>query len=69
MKGWYCMSENVKKPDETLEEIIFCNRCGKPLRSDLSKKLGYGPSCYRMWKKERSQQHQLFDIGGDIKNG
>ena len=63
------MAEKLPKDDKNLEEKIFCNRCGKPLRSEESKKIGYGPSCYRIWKKERSQQKQLFDIGGEQLNG
>lgn len=51
--------EEIKKS----EEVVFCNRCGRPLKSELSKKLGYGPSCYDMWKKERLQHRQLFEIG------
>ena len=44
-------------------EKVFCKRCGRLLIGDRSKELGYGPSCYRIWKKERSQQIRLFDEG------
>lgn len=59
--------KNDIEHDNDQEETIFCNRCGKPLKSEMSKKIGYGPSCYRHWKKERSQQIQLFNPGGDEK--
>ena len=59
------MADEVKndsgvKPEE--EEVVLCHRCGRVLKGERSRKLGYGPSCYAMWQKERSQQIQLFDI-------
>ncbi len=51
------------EPSVDTNEKVFCNRCGRLLRGDRSKKLGYGPSCYYIWKKERSQQIRLFDEG------
>lgn len=27
-------------------EYEFCKRCGRRLKSDESKKIGYGPSCF-----------------------
>lgn len=47
------------------KEKIFCSRCGRPLRGRKSRELGYGPSCYAIWKKERSQQLKLFEDDGD----
>lgn len=46
-------------------ERIFCSRCGRQLRGKRSRELGYGPSCYALWKKERSQQKNLLDSGGE----
>lgn len=46
-------------------EKIFCKRCGRLLKGERSKELGYGPSCYSIWKKERSQQMKLFNDEGD----
>lgn len=54
---------NVNNNPEKDEEIIFCKRCGRKLLGEHSKELGFGPTCYKAWKKERSQQIQLFDIG------
>jgi protein-arginine kinase activator protein McsA len=57
------MSEEIKNDENTVEEeVILCHRCGRVLKGEKSKKLGYGPSCYATWKKERSQQIQLFDL-------
>ena len=30
--------------------VVLCKRCGRPLRSAKSIKLGYGPTCYRLSK-------------------
>lgn len=30
-----------------MEEYIYCKKCGKPLKDKVSRKLGYGPSCYK----------------------
>lgn len=39
-----------------------CLRCGRKLRSDQSKLLGYGPSCYKKSQKEKSsvKKRRLF---------
>lgn len=42
---------------------VFCKRCGRLLRGEKSRELGFGPSCYHAWKKERSLQVRLFDVG------
>lgn len=55
--------ENIKNTDD--KEKVFCKRCGRPLRGLHSRELGYGPSCYSVWKKERSQQLKLFGDGDD----
>jgi len=55
------IKENVEK-----EEQVLCRRCGKLLRGEHSKSIGFGPVCYQMWKKERLQSIQLFDKEGNI---
>lgn len=53
----------MSKPEilDNENERIFCSRCGRPLKGKRSRELGYGPSCYVLWKKERSQQKNLLD--------
>ena len=53
------MSNNKKENVD--DKVVFCRRCGRPLRGFASKELGFGPSCYRQWKRERNQQMSLFD--------
>ena len=45
---------------ENEEKVIFCRRCGRKLRGEGSKELGFGPTCYRLWKKEREENNRLF---------
>lgn len=49
--------------DETQkdERVVFCRRCGRKLAGSYSKSLGFGPTCYRLWKKERNAQIPLFE--------
>lgn len=42
--------------------VVFCRRCGKPLKSAYSRKLEFGPLCYKMYMKEREQSERLFNI-------
>lgn len=63
------MQKELKNTNTNVEdEVILCHRCGRVLKGERSKQLGYGPSCYIMWKKERSQQKQLFDLSGGDQN-
>lgn len=61
------MKENdsniVQENEDQEEELVFCRRCGRPLRGIVSKSRQFGPSCYRVWVKERSQQINLFEVG------
>ena len=43
------------------DKVIYCRRCGRPLKGFSSRELGFGPRCYSLWKKERNQQMPLFD--------
>lgn len=43
------------------DRVIFCRRCGRKLVGDHSKELGFGPMCYKLWKRERNQQLRLFN--------
>lgn len=51
-----------KKEAEDLSLFTHCLRCGKFLKSEKSKKLGYGPVCYRRHLKEEknSRMRRLF---------
>jgi hypothetical protein len=53
---------NQTVPDMEKEKV-FCKRCGRVLRGSKSSELGFGPSCYKLWKKEHSLQVKLFDVG------
>jgi len=33
------------------QQFKYCKRCGRELKSDQSKLLGYGPTCYKKSKK------------------
>ena len=46
--------------EETM--VVLCKRCGRPLRSEKSIKLGYGPTCYRLSKT----QDNPFNIKQEI---
>ena len=46
--------------EETM--VVLCKRCGRPLRSAKSIKLGYGPTCYRLSKN----QDNLINIEQEI---
>lgn len=53
--------------DQTLKTTIndntpICLRCGKKLKSNQSKKLGYGPTCFRKHLKENQKlkERRLF---------
>lgn len=51
IEGWrYCSMEN---------EYIYCKLCGRKLKSEQSKLLGYGPSCFR--KVNQVHSKKLFD--------
>ena len=42
--------------------VVFCRRCGRPLKGNASKEIGFGPRSYRLWKAERKHQISLFEI-------
>lgn len=42
---------------------VLCRRCGRVLKGEKSKELGFGPNCYKIWKNERFQRISLFDKG------
>jgi hypothetical protein len=39
--------------DNTSEQYKTCKRCGRKLKSETARSLGYGPVC---WKKRRTNQ-------------
>lgn len=55
--------DSTDKNVNASNDKVFCKRCGRPLVGEHSRSLGYGPTCYRLWKLERSQNCKLFDVG------
>lgn len=52
---------------KTSDEVILCKRCGKPLFGNTSRLLGYGPVCYKIFKKEKLKQRKFdFYSGKDV---
>ena len=52
MKSDLKMEESSQLSQNNLHPLCF--RCGRKLRTEESKKLGMGPTCYRKWKNESS---------------
>ena len=54
-----------------MKEYINCLRCGRKLKTEESKLLGFGKICYEKWNKETASK-PLFNMGvcdeKDIKN-
>lgn len=46
------------------EDTVFCRRCGRKLKSELAKQLGFGPSCYKKYIAEttKSNRKRLFVV-------
>lgn len=40
------------------QQFKYCKRCGRELKNDQSKMLGYGPTCFK--KKKRNTKGFLF---------
>jgi Family of unknown function (DUF6011) len=38
-----------------------CGRCGRPLKTEKSRELGYGPVCIRKIEAERERQQTTID--------
>ena len=49
MKSISQMEEKIN-PQEKKQHAV-CFRCGRKLRTPLSKELGLGPTCYEKWKR------------------
>ena len=49
--------------------VVLCRRCGRKLLDEVSKERGFGPACFKMWKKEHSSQIALFTIKRSDDNG
>lgn len=43
------------------EEHPVCIRCGRKLKTEESRELGFGPTCYKKWQTE-SISKNLFDV-------
>lgn len=42
------------------KEYLVCIRCGRKLKSEESKQLGFGPTCYKKWKNETLSKKLLY---------
>ena len=47
-----------------MEEIKLCRRCHRPLKTEESKKLGFGKVCYDKYRKKKKSY--LFKMEGII---
>lgn len=46
-----------------MEKEIYCKRCGRKLKDEISKKIGYGPSCL---KKEKPKNKKVIKEKKDV---
>lgn len=45
-------------------ELVYCKRCGKVLKDEYSKSIGYGPKCFRIYLREKNNNsNRLFEVG------
>lgn len=58
---------SVRKDTEECAKV-YCKRCGRVLQDVTSRILGMGPTCYKLYKKERDQQINLFCLKGWNRN-
>lgn len=50
------------------DETVFCRRCGRKLKSEQAKQLGFGPTCYSRYIKETStNRKKLFVVSNGEK--
>lgn len=46
------------------QERVYCKRCGKVLKDEYSRSIGYGPKCFQIYLRERNQHgNRLFEVG------
>jgi hypothetical protein len=43
----------TKKENE--EVNLYCKRCGRPLKDEISRKVGYGPECFKKIKPKNKK--------------
>ena len=55
--------KNVSEAD-----IVLCKRCGRKLRGIESRRIGFGPACLKLWKKENSHPIILIDTSRGVKD-
>ena len=60
------MQEILQQQDN---ETVFCRRCGRKLKSEQAKQLGFGPTCYKRYIKETtmSTRKKLFVVNKEVK--
>ena len=40
---------------EQKEVVIYCKKCGRPLKDKKSRKIGYGPNCFKSLKPKNKK--------------
>lgn len=51
------------------DETVFCRRCGRKLKSEQARQLGFGPTCYSRYIKQTtmSSRKKLFVVNNGEK--
>lgn len=51
------------------EDTVFCRRCGRKLKSEQARQLGFGASCYKKYIAEttKSNRKKLFVVKQEVK--
>jgi len=49
------------------KEYEFCLRCGRRLKNEEHKKLGYGPTCYKKIRLSRLKKKSIIGVIDDPK--
>ena len=60
MKSVLKMEESKKSSQKDLHPLCF--RCGRKLKTEQSRLLGMGPTCYQKWQTEHNM-NPLFNTG------
>ena len=46
--------------DNVLNPKVYCKFCGRQLKTEQSKKNGYGQGCYNRWIKSKNSKRSLI---------
>lgn len=50
--------EIIKKEEYKFKHTERCIRCGRRLKTEESKAVGFGPTCYKKFIKEKSSKYK-----------